>query len=102
MAETLRPAIAADADQCGRICFEAFASICDAHNFPRDFPSREIAAGLIGGLISHPGFYGGVAAQDGKIIGSNFLDQRSAVVWIGPGSVDSSVPKQGTGPGLFR
>jgi predicted N-acetyltransferase YhbS len=102
MAETLRPATAADADQCGRICFEAFASICDAHNFPRDFPSPEIAAGLIGGMISHPGFYGVVAEQDGKIIGSNFLDERSAVVGIGPVSVDPSVQNKGTGRALMQ
>jgi predicted N-acetyltransferase YhbS len=102
MAETLRPATAADADQCGRICFEAFASICDAHNFPRDFPSPEIAAGVIGGLISHPGFYGVVAEQDGKIIGSNFLDERSAVVGIGPVSVDPGVQNKGTGRALMR
>src|ERR1700689_2035052 len=64
MVETLRPATAADAGEGGCICFEAFASIRDAHNFPRDFPSPEIAAGLLGGLISHPGFYGVVGEQD--------------------------------------
>ncbi len=102
MAEKLRPATAADAGQCGRICFEAFASICDAHNFPRDFPSPEIAAGLLGGLISHPGFYGVVAEQDGKILGSDFLDERSAVVGIGPVSVDPGVQNKGTGRALMQ
>jgi len=102
MAETLRPATAADAVECGRICFEAFASICDAHNFPRDFPSPEIAAGLLGGLISHPGFYGVVAEQDGKIVGSNFLDERSVVVGIGPVSIDPAVQNKGVGRALMR
>ena len=72
MAETLRLATAADAGPCGRICFEAFASICDAHNFPRDFPYSKIAAGLLGGMISHPGFYGVVAERDGTSSASTF------------------------------
>jgi len=102
MAETLRSATAADADQCGRICFEAFASICDAHNFPRDFPSPEIAAGLLGGMISHPGFYGVVAERDGKIVGFNFLDERSVVVGIGPIAVDPTVQNKGVGRALMQ
>jgi hypothetical protein len=97
MAETLRPATAADTGECGRICFEAFASICDAHNYPRDFPSPEIAAGLLGGMISHPGFYGVVAERDGNIVGFNFLDERSAVVGIGPVAVDPRCRTGGSG-----
>ena len=79
MTETIRLAVAADAEQCGRICFEAFAAICDAHNFPRDFPSAEITAGLLGGLIARPGFYSIVAERQGKIVGSNFMDERSVI-----------------------
>jgi predicted N-acetyltransferase YhbS len=102
LAETLRPATAADAGECGRICFEAFASICDAHNYPRDFPSSEIAAGLLEGMISHPGFYGVVAERDGKIVGSNFLDERSVVVGIGPITIDPTVQNKGIGRALMR
>ena len=36
-----------DASELARICFEAFGSIHDQHNFPRDFPSLEAAAGLM-------------------------------------------------------
>jgi predicted N-acetyltransferase YhbS len=102
MAVTIRPVTAADADQCGRICFGAFASICDAHNFPRDFPSPEITTGLLSGLISHPGFYGVVAERDGKIVGSNFLDERSVIVGIGPISIDPTVQNKGIGRALMR
>jgi len=102
MAETLRPITAADASACGRICFEAFASICDAHNYPRDFPSAEIAAGLLSGLIAHPGFYGVVAERDGNIVGFNFLDERSAVVGIGPVAVDPTVQNRGIGRVLMQ
>jgi GNAT superfamily N-acetyltransferase len=102
MAETLRSATAADAGECGRICFEAFASICDAHNYPRDFPSPEIAAGVLGGMISHPGFYGVVAERHGNIVGFNFLDERSVVVGIGPVAVDPTVQNKGIGRALMR
>ena len=102
MAEKLRPATAADAGECGRICFEAFASICDAHNFPRDFPSPEIASGVLGGMISHPGFYGVVVERDGKIVGLNFLDERSVVVGIGPVAVDPTVQNKGVGRALMK
>jgi predicted N-acetyltransferase YhbS len=102
MAETIRLATAADAEQCGRICFAAFASISDAHNFPRDFPSPEIAAGLLGGLIAHPGFYGVVAERDGKIVGSNFLDERSVIVGIGPITVDPAMQNKGVGRALMQ
>jgi predicted N-acetyltransferase YhbS len=102
MAETLRPVTAADASACGRICFEAFASICDAHNYPRDFPSAEIATGLLSGLIAHPGFYGVVAERNGNIVGFNFLDERSAVVGIGPVAVDPTVQNRGIGRVLMQ
>jgi hypothetical protein len=71
ISDTFRRADPTDAAQCGRICYEAFGSIHDAHNFPRDFPSPEVSAGLLGMLIGHPGFYDVVVERDGKIIGSN-------------------------------
>jgi len=46
-----------DAGACGAICFEAFKSIASEHNFPWDFPSAEIATGLLTMLLSNPGFY---------------------------------------------
>jgi GNAT superfamily N-acetyltransferase len=102
MTETLRRAQPGDAGELGRICFDAFAAIGDAHNFPRDFPSPAIAAGLLGMLIGHPGFYDVVAERDGKPIGSNFMDERSPVLGIGPISVDPAVQNQGVGRRLMQ
>ena len=82
--DALRRATPDDAAACGRICFDAFAAINDAHGFPRDFPSVDVAVGLLRMLLEHPGFYGVVAERDGTIIGSNFLDERSTIVGIGP------------------
>ena len=51
----LRQGAPADAAACGAICFEAFKSIASEHNFPGDFPSAEIATGLMKMLLAHPG-----------------------------------------------
>ena len=47
MTIVLRPGTAADATACGTICYEAFKAIWTAHNFPPDFPSAEVAIGLL-------------------------------------------------------
>ena len=44
--------------------------------------------GLVSGLIAHPGFFGIVAEHDGRIVGSNFLDERSMIAGVGPITVD--------------
>src|SRR6266481_8128812 len=84
----LRHGTPADAAACGAICFEAFKSIASEHNFPPDFPSAEIATGGIKMLLAHPGVYAVVAERDGKVVGSNFLDERGPIGGIGPITVD--------------
>lgn len=100
--DTLRLATADDAAACGRICYDAFCAINDEHQFPHDFPSTEITTRLLRMLIDHPGFYGVVAERDGRIIGSNFLDERAAVAGVGPISVDPAVQNQGVGRRLMQ
>ncbi|MEV0195060.1 hypothetical protein [Nonomuraea sp. NPDC050691] len=80
----LRPGTRSDAVECGRICFAAFDRIAHEHGFPGDFPSMDAATGLMDVLLAHPGFYSVVAELDGRIVGSNFLDERSPVVGVGP------------------
>jgi hypothetical protein len=53
-------------------------------------------------MIDHPGFYGVVAERDGKVIGSNFLDERTTIVGIGPITVDPTVQNQGVGRRLMQ
>ncbi|HME25990.1 MAG TPA: GNAT family N-acetyltransferase [Acetobacteraceae bacterium] len=100
--DALRRATPGDAAACGRICYDAFSAINDAHGFAREFPSVEITAGLLRMLMEHPGFYGVVAERDGAIIGSNFLDERSTIVGVGPISVDPAVQNQGVGRRLMQ
>jgi hypothetical protein len=76
MSILLRPGTPGDAAVCGAICFEAFKAIDDEHNFPWDFPSAELATGLLKMMLSNSGFYAAVAENDGNVVGSNFLDDR--------------------------
>jgi GNAT superfamily N-acetyltransferase len=98
----IRKATPDDAKSCGITCYEAFKAIANQHNFPPDFPSAEIAVGLLSKLIAHPGFYGAVAVIDGKIAGSNFLDERSVIAGLGPITIDPSVQNRGVGRALME
>jgi predicted N-acetyltransferase YhbS len=102
MAPTIRRATPEDAPECGRILYAAFQTLADHHNFPRDFPSVEVAAGVFSMLVANPGFYGVVAVEDGRIAGSNFIDLRSPIAGIGPISVDPQVQNQGVGRRLME
>ena len=77
-----------DAAVCGLICYEAFSSINAAHGFPCDFPGPDVAVGLLSGLFSAPGCYCVVAESDGRIVGSNCMDERAVIAGIGPITVD--------------
>lgn len=99
---TVRPASVDDVQACGTICFEAFCAISDRHNYPHDFPSSDVTVDLIGYLIAHPGIYGVVAERDGKVIGSNFMDERSAIAGIGPITVDPTTQDRGVGRQLME
>jgi predicted N-acetyltransferase YhbS len=83
----IRPARADDAEQCGRICYEAFAAIADQHAFPHDFPAVEAATAACSVMIDHPQFFGVVAELGGQVVGSNFLDERSTIYSVGPVTV---------------
>ncbi|HZD31072.1 MAG TPA: GNAT family N-acetyltransferase, partial [Candidatus Angelobacter sp.] len=85
----------------GRICYEAFTVLNRHHNFPPDFPSPEVAQQVLAHMFPHPGFFCVVAEQDGKVIGSNCLDERSAIAGIGPITIDPSTQNQGAGRQLM-
>lgn len=98
----LRPGGHGDATVCGQICYEAFGAIASAHGFPNDFPSAEAATRLLSGRFMHPGFYAVVAEADGTVVGSNFMDERSPVVGVGPLSVAPEVQDRGIGRILMQ
>lgn len=102
MDATLRTAKPEDAEACGQICYQAFTRISEEHNFPPDWPSPEVATGFLTGMLSHPDFYGVVAEIDGRIVGSNFLDERASVVGLGPITVDPEVQDSKIGRKLME
>jgi GNAT superfamily N-acetyltransferase len=101
-AVVLREAEPADAEACARIVFDAFASIHDLHRFPRDFPVPEAAVGMMAAWVPHPAIWGVVAEVDGRIVGSNFLDERDPIAGVGPITVDPAGQNAGVGRKLME
>lgn len=98
----VRPATPQDVAVCGDICYRAFSTINAAHNFPCDFPHAEAAAGFIAWMFSAPGVYCVVAESNGRILGSNCLDERSIIHGIGPITVDPDTQNKGVGRKLME
>ncbi len=99
---TIRSAAEADAEACGRIIYEAFKGVAERHAFPPDFPSAQAATGLARHFIRHPAIFGVVAERNGRIIGSNFLDERDAIRGVGPITVDPHGQRAGVGRRLMQ
>jgi predicted N-acetyltransferase YhbS len=99
---TLREASSEDTEELSRILFEAFGAIHDHHRFPRDFPSIEAATGMLSPWIPHPSVWGVVAEADGRIVGSNFLDERDEIFGVGPITVDPGAQNSGVGRKLME
>ena len=98
----IRRATPADAEACGRICFEAFRTLATRHNFPPDFPAPEFAIGVLSMMFSHPAFFCVVAEQDEKVIGSNCLDERTPIAGVGPITVDPAAQNRAAGRQLMQ
>ena len=98
----LREAGLDDAHACATIAYAAFKSIADQHNFPPDFPTVENALSVMSFLLKNPGFYKVVVELDGRIVGSNVLDERDPIAGIGPITVDPSVQNRAIGRRLMQ
>jgi predicted N-acetyltransferase YhbS len=98
----LRTGTSEDAQDCGEICYRAFRVIAEKHNFPPDFPSPGIATTFLSEFLAHPNIYGVVAELDGRIVGSNFVDERSIIAGVGPITVDPSVQDRAIGRELMQ
>ncbi len=84
----IRRAALEDAQTCGRICFDAFGDINRKHGFASEIPVVEAGIAVLTMMFGHPGFYCVVAEVDGRLVGSNCLDERSPIAGIGPITVD--------------
>jgi predicted N-acetyltransferase YhbS len=76
MSLTIRHIADADTETCERTICEAFKSFHDRHQFPRDFQTLEDAVRLTGPFLNHPAIFGVVAEMNGRVIASNFPDER--------------------------
>ncbi len=97
----LRPGRPEDAPELGRICYEAFNSIASKHGYPCDFPSIQVTSEALRALLSHPKFYSVVAESNGRILGSNFLDERAVITGVGPITVDPAFQNSRVGRELM-
>lgn len=98
---TIRGGRPEDAEACGVICYEAFKSISDHHNFPEDFPSPEAAVGLMSMLLPRDDVYSVVAELDGRVVGSNFLWENAIISGVGPITIDPAVQNTAVGKQLM-
>jgi predicted N-acetyltransferase YhbS len=102
MTLTLRSSTPEDAVPAGLICYHAFRTISECHNFPPDFPAPEIAKGLFDYMLSRPDVHGVIAERDGRVVGSNFLWEGDPVVGVGPITVDPSEQNASVGRRLME
>jgi GNAT superfamily N-acetyltransferase len=98
----LRAGTLEDAETLGLICYEAFKGIADQHNFPPDFPSPEIAVGLVSSLLSRDDVYSVVAEVDGRVVGSNFLWENGTIAGVGPITIDPTAQNAAVGRRLME
>jgi predicted N-acetyltransferase YhbS len=94
----IRPIDPADAENCGRIAFQAHQEVSAAHNFPAEVPSEALAIGMMSRKLADPHASGWVAEQHDRVIGSVFLTRfpPASVAAIGPLTVQ---PKSQGGVG---
>jgi predicted N-acetyltransferase YhbS len=99
---TLRAGTPDDAAACGSICYNAFKTISDHHNFPADFPAPEVAIGLLSQLLSRSDAYSVVAEADGRVVGSNFLWENGVMAGVGPITIDPAAQNLAVGKRLME
>jgi GNAT superfamily N-acetyltransferase len=98
----VRPATVADAEACGRICYEGFKALNERHGFPPNYPSVEAATGRVRAFLEHPAVFGVVAAErGGRVLGFNFLSERDPIRAVGPIVVDPAAQGRGIGRQLM-
>jgi GNAT superfamily N-acetyltransferase len=99
---TIREATDTDLDACGRIFYDAFASIASLHNLPVEPGSPDFTRFVVGNMLANRGYAGLVAEQGGDVLGCAFVDERAVVAGIGPVVVDPHAQDGGIGRALME
>jgi ribosomal protein S18 acetylase RimI-like enzyme len=92
-----------DVDACALVAYRAHEAVAAAHTFPQEHPTIEFSIGLIGSKLNDPHAWGILAEQDGRVLGSVFLNAfpSTPVAVIGPLTVDPAT-QGGIGRRLMR
>ena len=98
----LRPAVDADADECGRIVYAAFKDVDERHGFISNFTSVQQATFVARLFIGLASMHGIVAEGEGRILGSVFLDMGDPIKSVGLISVDPASQRRGVGRRLMQ
>jgi GNAT superfamily N-acetyltransferase len=99
---TVRDATAADAEACGQIFYDAFASIANRHSLPVEPGSPDFTRFAIGNMLANPGYAGLVAERAGGVLGCAFVDERGVIAGIGPVVVDPQAQDDSVGRTLME
>ncbi len=91
-----------DGEITGKICYEAFKSIAEKHNFPPDMPNPETAIGLTSMLLNRADIYSAVAELDGEVVGSNYLWEGNEISGVGPITINPYVQNSSIGRRLME
>jgi len=98
----VRPAGPDDANECGRIFYDAFESIATRHNLPVEPGSPEFTRMKVGEMLADDRIAGLVAERDANVLGSAFVDERAVIAGIGPVTVDPAAQDAGVGRALMQ
>jgi GNAT superfamily N-acetyltransferase len=98
----VRAATSEDAEGCAQIFYDAFESIASRHSFPVEPGSPEFTRFKISELLASDGIAGLVAEGAGRLLGSAFVDERSAIAGIGPVTVDPAAQDDGVGRAMME
>ncbi|BAZ10456.1 hypothetical protein NIES4071_22720 [Calothrix sp. NIES-4071] len=99
---TLRPGKPEDAHPCALICYEAFTTISNQHNFPPDFTSPEETINWFPHILSNQNVYSVIAENNGEIVGSNFLWMHGEIAAVGPITVAPNMQNDSVGRRLME
>ena len=98
----VRPAVAADAEPCGRVIYAAFKDVDERHGFTTLFTQPEHAVRAARIFIELASMHGLVAEDDGRIVGSVFLDVGDPIKSVALISVDPEVQRRTVGRRLME
>ena len=98
----IRRAAVADAEACGKICYEAFTALATKHSFPPDFPNAEVSIHVLSSMFSSASFFCVVAERNGKIVGSNCMYEKSSIAGVGPITIDPGAQNKSAGRQLMQ